>query len=65
LEWTTTAQKAFQNAKRPLAVAVPLQHPASQAELSLATDTSNIHISGVVQQKSGTIAGHLVSFPES
>jgi cleavage and polyadenylation specificity factor subunit 1 len=33
--------------------AVPLQHPAPNAELSLATDASDIHIGGVMQQKSG------------
>jgi hypothetical protein len=32
---------------------VPLQHPAPNAELSLATDASNTHIGGVMQQKSG------------
>jgi hypothetical protein len=53
LEWTTSAQEAFQNAKRLLVAAVPLQHPAPNVELSLATDTSNTHIRGVMQQKSG------------
>jgi hypothetical protein len=53
LEWTVSAQQAFQNAKRLLAAAVPLQHPAPNAELSLAPDASNIHIGGVMQQKSG------------
>jgi hypothetical protein len=53
LEWTAMAQEAFQNAKHLLAVAVPLQHPATQAELSLITDPSNTHIGGVIQQKSG------------
>jgi hypothetical protein len=53
LEWTASTQEAFQNAKRLLAVAVPLQHPAPNAELSLATDTPDIHIGGVMQQKSG------------
>ncbi len=53
LEWTVSAQEAFQNAKRLLAAAVPLQHPAPNAELSLATDTSDTHIGGVMQQKSG------------
>jgi hypothetical protein len=33
--------------------AVPLQHPALNAELSLATDASDTHIGGVMQQKSG------------
>jgi hypothetical protein len=52
-EWTASAQEAFQNAKRLLAAAVPLQHPAPNAELSLATDASETHIGGVMQQKSG------------
>ncbi len=53
LEWTVSAQEAFQNAKRLLSVAVPIQHPAPNAELSLASDTSDTPIGGVVQQKSG------------
>jgi hypothetical protein len=53
LEWTVSAQEAFQGAKRLLAAAVTLQHPASNAELSLATDASDTHIRGVMQQKSG------------
>ncbi len=32
---------------------MPLQHPAPNAELSFATDASNTHIGGVIQQKSG------------
>jgi hypothetical protein len=53
LEWTVSAQEAFQNAKCLLAAAVPLQHSAPNAELSLATDASDSHIGGVMQQKSG------------
>jgi hypothetical protein len=53
LEWTASAQEAFQNEKRLLAAVVPLQHPAPNAELSLATDASDTHIGGVMQQKSG------------
>ncbi len=53
LECTVSAQEAFQNAKRLLAAAVPLQHPAPNAELSLVTDVSDTHIGGVMQQKSG------------
>jgi hypothetical protein len=34
-------------------MAVPLQHPAPNPELSLATDASDTHIRGVMQQKSG------------
>jgi hypothetical protein len=53
LEWTASAQEAFQNAKRLLAAAEPLQHPTPNAELSLATDAADTHIGGVMQQKSG------------
>jgi hypothetical protein len=53
LEWTVSAQEAFQNEKHLLVAAVPLQHPAPNAELSLATDASHSHIGGVMQQKSG------------
>ncbi len=53
LKRTASAQEAFQNAKRLLAAAVPLQHPAPNAKLSLATDASDTHIGGVMQQKSG------------
>jgi hypothetical protein len=53
-EWTAQAQEAFQNAKCLLVrAAVPLQHPAPQAELSLATNTSDTHIGSIMQQKSG------------
>ncbi len=41
MEKTASAQEAFQNAKCLLVAAVPLQHPAPTAELSLATDTSD------------------------
>jgi hypothetical protein len=53
LKKTVSAQEAFQNAKRLQAAAVPLQHPAPSAELSLATDASDTHIGGVMQKKSG------------
>jgi hypothetical protein len=53
LEWTVSAQEAFQNTKRLLAAAVPLQHPAPNAELSLATDACDTYIGVVMQQKSG------------
>jgi hypothetical protein len=52
LQWTATAQEAFQRAKCLLAAAVPLQHLAPNAELSLATDASDTLIGGVMQQKS-------------
>jgi cleavage and polyadenylation specificity factor subunit 1 len=53
LEWTVSAQEAFQGAKHLLAAAVPLQHPAPNPGLSFATDASDTHIGGVMQQKSG------------
>jgi hypothetical protein len=65
LEWMVSAQEAFQNAKRLLKAAVPLQHPAPTAELSLVTPT---HIRGVMQQKSGEhwrLGGHLDFSPVS
>ncbi len=49
LEWTVSAQEAFQNARRLLAAAVPLQHPAPNSELSLATDTSNTYMTLVIE----------------
>jgi hypothetical protein len=52
LQWTAAAQEAFQQAKGLLAAAVTFQQPAPNAELSLTTDTSDIHIGGVMQQKS-------------
>ncbi len=61
LQWTAPAQEAFQNAKPRLAAAVPLQRPAPQAKLSLATDASNTHIGGIMQQKSGDHWQHLFS----
>jgi hypothetical protein len=53
LEWTVSAQEAFQNAKHLLVAAVPLQHPAPDAELSLATDAFDTPIRGVKQQNTG------------
>ncbi len=63
LKWTATAQEAFQQSKRLLAAAVPLQHPRPNAELSLATDASDTLIGGVMQQNLETIGGPSVSSP--
>ncbi len=52
LEWTAASEEAFQGAECFLTKAVPLQHPSAQAKLSLATDTSDSHIGGIMQQKS-------------
>jgi hypothetical protein len=38
------------------------QHPAPQAELSLASDASDTHIGGVMQQKSGAGATWFLFF---
>jgi hypothetical protein len=64
LEWTASAQEVFRNAKRLLAASVPLRHPAPNTELSLATDASNTHIRGVMQQKSGDHRQPLFFLPQ-
>jgi hypothetical protein len=51
LEWLPAAA-AFGVAKAALAAAVPLGHPAPNAVLSLTTDASDTHVSGVLQQLS-------------
>jgi hypothetical protein len=50
LEWPPTAAAAFGAAKAALAAAVPLVHPAPNAVLSLATDASDTHTGGALQQ---------------
>jgi hypothetical protein len=52
LEWPPAAA-AFGAAKASLAAAVPLAHPAPNAVLSLATDASDTHVCGVLQQLNG------------
>jgi hypothetical protein len=54
LEWTVSTQEAFQNAKRLLAAVVPLQHPAPNAELSLATDASHYGTKHYIKTELGT-----------
>ncbi len=62
LEWTASAQEAFQNAKRLLAVAVPLQHPAPMLSF-LSPLTPPILISeGSCSKNPETIGDHLDSF---
>ncbi len=51
LEWPPAT--AFKAAKAALAAAVPLVHPALNAVLSLATDTSDTYVGGVLQQLNG------------
>jgi hypothetical protein len=50
LEWPPAAATAFGAAKATLVAAVPLAHPAPNAVLSLATDASDTHVGGVLQQ---------------
>ena len=53
LEWPPAAAAAFGAAKAALAAAVPLAHLAPNAVLSLAKDTSDTHVGGVLQQLTG------------
>ncbi len=53
LEWPPAAAAAFGAAKAALEAAVPLAHPALNAVLSLATDASDTHVGGVLQQLNG------------
>jgi hypothetical protein len=53
LEWTPAASNALGLAKAALVGAVPQAYPAQNAMLSLATDASDTHIGGVLQQLSG------------
>ncbi len=53
LEWPLAAAAAFGAAKVALKAAVPLAHPALNAVLSLATDASDTHVGGVLQQLTG------------
>jgi hypothetical protein len=65
LQWTAATQESFQKIKRLLAAAMPLQHPSPTAELSLATDASDTHIGGGMQQNQATIGGPLDFSPEN
>ncbi len=53
LAWPPATAAAFEAAKAALAAAVPLAHPALNAVLSLATDASDTHVGGVLQQLAG------------
>ncbi|MBM3938844.1 MAG: DDE-type integrase/transposase/recombinase, partial [Sphingomonadales bacterium] len=54
LPWSPELQRAFEAAKTALAAAAPLAHPDPTAELALATDASDVHIGGVLQQRQGS-----------
>ena len=51
LEWSAAMQESFTAIKAALVDTVPLAHPLPHAELSLATDASDTHIGGVLQQR--------------
>ena len=53
LEWSPEMETSFLHIKRALAAAVPLAHPAPSAALVLATDASDTHVGGVLQQREG------------
>jgi hypothetical protein len=55
LPWDQQHEAAFAAAKAALAAAVPLSHPRPEAALALATDASDTHIGGVLQQQ---VSGH-------
>ena len=50
LAWTAECTTAFEAAKSALISATRLTHPAPAATISLATDASDTHIGGVLQQ---------------
>ena len=51
LEWTPALAAAFKHSKQVLTAAVPLAHPAPTAAIALASDASNTHIGGSLQQQ--------------
>ena len=51
LVWSADTQVSFMAIKAALVEAVPLSHLLPHAELSLATDASDTHIGGVLQQR--------------
>jgi hypothetical protein len=53
LEWPPAVAAAFEAAKAALAAAVPLVHPTPNTVLSLATDASDTHVGGMLQQLAG------------
>jgi RNase H-like domain found in reverse transcriptase len=55
LPWEERHDVAFAAAKAAFAAAVPLAHPLPDVPLALATDASDSHIGGVLQQK---VRGH-------
>lgn len=50
LQWSPVMRQAFEDIKAALAGATPLVHPDPAARISLATDASQTHVGGVLQQ---------------
>ncbi len=66
LSWTAEMQAPTTAIKAVLVAAVPVSHPLPATQLSLATDASDSHISGVLQQREvGGALSLLVSTVES
>jgi hypothetical protein len=55
LSWEEQHDTTFDAAKAALASAMPLPHPRSGMPMALATDTSDTHVGGVLQQQ---VRGH-------
>jgi RNase H-like domain found in reverse transcriptase len=51
VSWIKEMEAAFQAARESLADTALLDHPAADAELVLVTDTSALHVGGVLQQQ--------------
>ena len=51
LQWTHTAEAAFENAKRALARATMLSYPDPDAPIQLVTDASAVAVGAALQQK--------------
>jgi len=51
ISWSPIMVSAFQQAKAALTAAIPLSHAAPGAVISLATDASDTHVGGVLQQQ--------------
>ncbi len=51
LQWSPHLDAAFNKSKQVLTQAVPLAHPAPDANIAVVTDASVTHISGALQQQ--------------
>jgi hypothetical protein len=51
LQWSPHLDAAFNKSKQVLKNAVPLAHPAPDAAIAVATDASDTHIGGVLNQQ--------------